>query len=724
MKKIDISISGMTCQSCVTVVERGLKKLDGIENAVVNLTTEKATVNYDESILKENKIVDAIIKRGYKASIIKGKSNADKEAKRRKKEITDLKRMFLISSIFAVPAFIISMILSMWLKMEIPYEGYILWALATPVQFYVGAQFYTGMWAALKNKSANMDTLIAIGTSAAYFYSVFVVLTGGMMQYFEASAILITLVVMGKLLEAIAKGKTSEAISKLMNLSPKMATVIRNKEEMKIPVDDVVLGDVIIVRPGEKIPIDGSITEGNSSIDESMITGESMPVGKKKGDKVIGATMNKTGTFQFIAEKIGTDTTLSQIIKLIEDAQGKKAPIQRFADMISAYFVPIVILVSISTFFAWNYGFGREISFALIAAVSVLVIACPCSLGLATPTAIMVGTGKGAKRGILIKGGDALETAHKLKAVVFDKTGTITKGIPSVTDLVSLNPGSQEKLLEVVASIEQSSEHPLAESIVKDAKEKGIKLRKATNFKAIPGHGITAKLGKDVYYFGNERLMAKYNIKIAADTLKQIHNIEEEGKTVMILGSKGKLKGIVGVADTIKETSKQAVKRLQKMKIFVYMITGDNERTAKAIAKQAGINHVFASVLPEDKAKHVKKLQKKGAVAMVGDGINDSPALAQADIGIAMGSGTDVAMETGNIVLMRNDLLDVPRAIKLSRMTMTKIKQNMFWALFYNTAGIPVAALGLLNPMIAGGAMALSSVSVVSNSLLLKAKKF
>ncbi|MBR9691587.1 copper-translocating P-type ATPase [Candidatus Woesearchaeota archaeon] len=723
MKKINIDIKGMHCQSCVTLVERSLKKLDGIQNAVVNLTTEKATVDFDNSKLKQEDILKTITKKGYTCSLIQGKTDANKEAKKRKQELGKLKKLFYFSLLFAVPAFVISMVLSMWLKIDIPYEGYILWVLATPVQFIVGAQFYKGMWNALKNKSANMDTLVAIGTSAAYFYSVYVVLTGGMGQYFEASAILITLVVMGKLLEAIAKGKTSEAIKKLMNLSPKIATVIKYNKEIKIPVDDVKEGDLIIVKPGEKVPVDGVLTEGHSSVDESMITGESIPIEKSKGDKVIGATINKTGSFVFKAEKVGANTTLSQIIKLIEDAQGKKAPIQRFADTISAYFVPVVILIAIGTFLTWKFGFAKEFSFGLIAAVSVLVIACPCSLGLATPTAIMVGTGKGAKKGILIKGGDSLETAHKLKAVIFDKTGTITKGVPSVTNLVSLNPGSKEKLLQTVASIEQLSEHPLAESIVKEAKDKNITLKKAANFKAIPGHGVSADLGRETYYFGNNKLMAKYNISISPKIKEDIENLEEEGKTVMLLGSNKKLKGIVAVADTIKETSRAAVRKLQKMKIFVYMITGDNERTAKAIAKQAGINHVFAEVLPEDKANYVKKLQKKGKVAMVGDGINDSPALAQADIGIAMGSGTDVAMETGDIVLMRNDLEDVPTAIKLSRMTMSKIRQNMFWALFYNTLGIPIAALGFLNPMIAGGAMALSSVSVVSNSLLLKMKK-
>ncbi|MBU0615030.1 MAG: heavy metal translocating P-type ATPase [Nanoarchaeota archaeon] len=723
MKKIDLSISGMHCQSCVTVIERGLSKLDGVKDAVVNLTTEKATVNFDESKLDETRIINNIKKKGYEASL-STKSSADTESKKRKAEVDHMKRLFYTGLFFAVPALTISMVLSMWLKIKIPYEGYILWALATPVQFYVGAQFYRGMWAALMNKSANMDTLVAVGTSAAYFYSVYVVLfTNGMGQYFEASAVLITLVILGKLLESVAKGKTSEAIRKLMHLSPKIATVIRNGKEQKIPVDDVKVGDIVIVKPGEKIPVDGTIFEGYSSVDESMITGESIPIEKKKGNKAIGATINKNGTFTFKAEKIGKDTTLSQIIKLIEDAQGKKAPIQRFADVVSAYFVPIVILIAISTFITWTFILGKEFSLGLIAAVSVLVIACPCALGLATPTAIMVGTGKGATKGILIKGGDALETAHRLKYVIFDKTGTITKGKPSLTDLVPLASVSEIKLLEIAASIEQGSEHPLAEAIVNKAKEKKSKLKKATNFKAIPGHGITAKLGKEIYYFGNERLMAKYNLKVDRQAVTSIHELEEQGKTVMVLGSRKKVLGIVAVADTIKETSRAAVTKLQNMGIFVYMITGDNKRTANAIAKQAGINHVFADVLPEDKAKYVKKLQRKGKVAMVGDGINDSPALAQADIGIAMGSGTDVAMETGNIVLMRNDLLDVPRSIKLSRMTMAKIRQNMFWALFYNTLGIPFAAMGLLNPMIAGAAMAFSSVSVVANSLHLKAKR-
>ncbi|MBW3004064.1 cadmium-translocating P-type ATPase [Candidatus Woesearchaeota archaeon] len=713
LKKIDISISGMHCQSCAAIIEKGLGKLEGVKSANVNFATEKATVVFNERKINDKDIADEVTKKGYPASLITGKLSADREAKRRKAEIGKMKRLFYISLGFAVPVFIIGMVF-MWLKITIPYEGYILLALTTPVQFYVGAQFYRGMWAALKNKTADMDTLIALGTSAAYFYSVYVVLFNyGAAQYFEASAVLITLVIMGKLLEAIAKGKTSEAIHKLVRLSPKTAIVIRKGKEIKIAVDDVKIGDIIVVKPGEKIPVDGTVVSGHSSVDESMVTGESIPVEKRKGDTVIGATMNKVGSFRFKADKIGANTTLSRIIKLIEDAQGKKAPIQRFADVVAAYFVPVVISIAVLTFIVWYLVMGKDFAFALISAVAVLVIACPCALGLATPTAIMVGTGKGARKGILIKGGDALEVAHKVRSIIFDKTGTVTKGVPEVTDVI----GGKD-VLKIAASIEKLSEHPLAEAIVKKAGN--TRLKKAAKFKAVPGHGVVASIGKKKYYLGNVKLMKKY--KIALKYKKEVEELENQGKTAMILADK-KVLGVIAVADTLKDTSKKAVRMLERMNIEVYMITGDNPRTAKAIAKQAGIKNVFAEVLPEDKAKYVKRLQRKGKVAMVGDGINDAPALAQADIGIAMGSGTDVAMETGNIVLMRNNLIDVARSIKLSRLTMAKIKQNMFWALFYNSVGIPVAALGFLNPVIAGGAMALSSVSVVSNSLLLKLKR-
>jgi Cu+-exporting ATPase len=729
MKKTNLQIAGMTCASCAVTINKSLSKSKGVKEANVNFSTSNASVLYDETLISEKKLITIVKNTGYKASPGSEEENIKKHELMQKEEIKTFKNKFILSLFFAIPAFIIGMVF-MWLDITIPYQDYILWFLATPVQFIVGWSFYRGAWNALKNKTTNMDTLIAVGTSAAYFFSVYAILFNPELgQYFETSAILITLVIMGKFLEAIAKGKTSEAIKKLMGLSPKTATVIRNGKEIKIKIDHVVEGDIILVKPGEKIPVDGKITDGSSSIDESMVTGESMPVEKKEGDIVTGATINKQGSFKFKATKVGENTTLSRIIKLIEEAQGKKAPIQRFADTISSYFVPIVIIIAILTFSSWLFLFEKDIKFALIAAVSVLVIACPCALGLATPTAIMVGTGKGAKKGILIKGGDALETAHKLNSIIFDKTGTITKGTPEVTDIVPINIKSENKLLQLAASIEKNSEHPLAEAIVKKAKQNKLSLGNPKGFRAIPGHGIKAKLNKTQYYFGNSKLMIDNKINIKKLKSK-IGPLEEQGKTAMILSDSKKVIGIITVADTIKETSKAAVKKLQNMKISIYMITGDNKRTANAIAKQAGINHVFAEVLPEDKAKYVKKLQKKGKVAMVGDGINDAPALAQADIGIAMGSGTDVAMETGNIVLMRNDLLDVPRSIRLSKLTMSKIKQNMFWALFYNTLGIPLAAGALypftgwlLSPIIAGAAMAMSSVSVVSNSLLLKHKR-
>lgn len=714
MKKIDLNVSGMHCQSCVVLVEKSLTKTEGIESAVVNLTTERATVEFDPKILDENKIIDVIKNRGYGAEISTGEHFHDHE------EIGKLKRKLAISAVFAIPVFLIGMI---FMEAFGVYTGYILWALSTPVQFYVGSQFYKGTWTALKNKSANMDTLVAMGTSAAYFYSIYAVLSGNGHQYFEASAVLITLVVLGRYLEAKAKGKTSDAIKKLIGLSPKTATVVRDGKEIKIPVDEVIVGDIVIVKPGEKIPVDGVIISGYSSIDESMVTGESIPVEKKKGDHVIGATINKHGSFRFKATKVGANTTLSRIIKLIEDAQRSKAPIQRFADRISSYFVPAVILIAISSFSIWYFILGSGFSFALIISVAVLVIACPCALGLATPTAIMVGTGKGASNGILIKGGEALETAQKIEYVILDKTGTITKGEPEVTDIVPVY-GKKDDILQIAASIEKVSEHPLADAIVAAAKK--IKLKDPKDFHAIPGHGVTAKLGNKKYYLGNEKLMNKNKINISS-IRDQLNSFESDGKTAMILAENKRVIGIIAVADTIKETSAKAVKMLKENGIEVYMITGDNKRTAKAIADQVGIENFFAEVLPEDKADYVKKLQEKGKVAMIGDGINDAPAIAQADIGIAMGSGTDVAMETGDIVLMKDDLVDVAKAIKLSKMTMAKIKQNMFWALFYNVLGIPIAAGVLypllLNPMIAGGAMAMSSVSVVTNSLLLRTKK-
>lgn len=731
-KKTTLDITGMHCASCATLITKKLEKEPGVSYANVNLTTEKASVDFDEAKTSEDKIINAIESLGdYKVEIMNhDANNKGYETEKRESNLKKLRNTFLFSLFFAIPAFLIGMVF-MWIGIDIPYKNFILFLLATPVQFIVGWDIYKSAFSALKNKFANMDSLIAIGTSAAYFYSVYVIFfqpRGD--QYFEAAAVLITFVMLGRYLEAIAKGKTSEAIKKLMNLSPKIAIVIRNGKEERIPIDNVIVGDIVIVKPGEKIPVDGVIIEGESAIDESMITGESMPVEKKKNDLVIGATINKHGSFKFKATKVGANSTLAQIIKLIEDAQGKKAPIQRFADKISAYFVPAVILIAIISFSVWYFIIGQTFEFSLIIAVSVLVIACPCALGLATPTAIMVGTGKGAEKGILIKGGDALETAHKLYAVVFDKTGTLTQGEPEVTDMITAAKINENELLRLAASVEQHSEHPLAQAVVNKAKEKNLKFESIKSFKAIPGHGVEGTLkGKKIIVSKPE--YAKKVTNLNKEINEKIIELEEDGKTVVVLIYNKKIYGCIAIADTIRKDSIKAVKELQKEKIFVYMLTGDNKRTANAIGKQLGINHVISEVLPQDKASEVKKLQKKGKVAMVGDGINDAPALAQADIGIAIGSGTDVAMETGNVVLMNNRTTDVVKAIKLSRITISKIKQNMFWALFYNSLGIPIAAgvlyssTGwLLNPIIAGGAMALSSVSVVLNTLLMKKKKF
>jgi Cu+-exporting ATPase len=718
MKKTKLRIKGMHCQSCAILIDNSLKNGKGVASSNVNFATETATVEFDPEQTSEEKLMGIIRSRGYDAEVRK---QLDLE---NRGEIRRLRALFILSAVLSVPV----LVLSMFLMNVLPYQDYLVWLLATPVQFLVGYEFYRGTWGALKNRTADMDTLIALGTSAAYFFSVYSLFFfpgGGL--FFETSAMLITLVILGRLLETIAKGRTNEAIKKLVGLSPRVATVIRKGKEMSIPIDEVLRDDVLLVKPGEKIPVDGTILDGNSSIDESMVTGESIPVEKVKGDTVTGGTINKFGSFRFIATRVGADTTLSRIIRLIEDAQGSKAPIQRFADRVSARFVPAVILISLVTFISWFVLLGSPLSFSLVASVAVLVIACPCALGLATPTAIMVGTGKGASSGILIKGGEALETAHKVGHIIFDKTGTITKGEPEVTKVVGLNPTERE-VLSLSASLEKGSEHPLAEAIIRKARKS--KLRPVKGFRALSGHGVTGKIAGKTYFLGNSSLMKKQGIDISP-VREALLDLEEKGMTVMVLSDSRKPLGIIAVADTIKETSRESVSMLKTLGIRTYMITGDNERTARAIASQVGVDEFFAEVLPEDKAGHVKKLQSNGGkVAMVGDGINDAPAIAQADIGIAMGSGTDVAMETGDIVLMRNDLLDVPRAMKLSRITMGKIRQNMFWALFYNILGIPIAAgvlypfTGwLLSPVIAGAAMAMSSVSVVTNSLLLKTKK-
>lgn len=725
--KIELKVTGMSCAACSAKIERKLGKTEGINKAAVNLSTERANILYNSSVISDSDMINIIRGLGYDAERVEEVSQ-DKEKEQREKEISVLKRTLIISTVLSAPL-VLAMILGLT-GLDIPWlsflhNQYFQLLIATPVQFIIGFRFYKHAYYALRSKSANMDVLISMGTSAAYFFSLYNVffekVTAGMMKnlYFEASAVIITLILLGKYLEAVAKGKTSEAIKKLMGLQAKTARVIRNGSEQDIPIEDVQLGEIIIVRPGEKIPVDGKILEGNSSIDESMLTGESLPVEKLQGDYVIGATINKFGTFRFEATKIGKDTALSQIIKMVEDAQGSKAPIQKIADKVSGIFVPIVLGIAIVTFLAWFVITG-DITRAIVSAVAVLVIACPCSLGLATPTAIMVGTGKGAENGILIKGGEYLELAYRLNAVVLDKTGTITKGQPEVTDIITLGKYDDKEILRLAAMAEKSSEHPLGAAIYQYGKEKLGLINDPTKFEAIPGRGIKASIDNKEIYIGTRKLMTEKGIN--PDNVESgIAKLEDEGKTAMLIAIDNTLEALIAVADTLKESSREAIEELKNIGIDVYMITGDNKRTALAIAGQVGITNVLAEVLPENKALEVEKLKAKGkVVAMVGDGINDAPALATADIGMAIGTGTDVAIEAADITLMRGDLRTIPAAIRLSRKTMKKIKQNLFWAFFYNIIGIPFAALGFLNPIIAGGAMAFSSVSVVSNSLSLK----
>ena len=719
MKKVTLKITGMHCVNCAQNITKALKNIAGVLEADASFASGKAIVTYDETRTSPARFISVVKDLGFDARV-STEADRPREELENREELSRMKGILLFSIVLAVP----TLVIGMFYMHEIPYGVYILFLLATPIQFVAGAGFYRGAWSALKNRTSNMDTLIALGTSAAYFYSVAVLLTTPMKGlYFETSAVLITLVLLGKYLEAAARGKTSQAIARLMDLAPKTAVVIRDGLEKKVPVDEVVAGDMVKVKPGESIPVDGIIASGASSVDESMITGESLPVEKTVGSQVIGSTINKHGTFTFRAEKVGSDTTLAQIIRLVEDAQGSKAPIQRFADVVSGYFVPAVVLIAIASFMAWFFIFGKTIDFALMAAVSVLVISCPCALGLATPTAVIVGIGKGAGNGILIKSGEALETAQKVDAVIFDKTGTLTTGKPGVTDVAPVGDHTEEEVLKYAGSIEHSSEHPLADAIVGYAKERNVKLAHVSDFAAIPGLGVSGKMGHEKVLLGNRGLMEKEGIDISGieDTLSKF---EKEGKTTMLLSIRHEPAAVIAVADALKDSSKKAVSDLQNLGLEVYMITGDNKRTGEAIAKILGIRKVFSEVLPEDKADYVKKLQKEGKiVAMCGDGINDAPALAQADVGIAMSSGTDVAIESGGIVLMKNDPQGVVKAINLSRQTMSKIRQNMFWALIYNALGIPVAAAGLLNPIIAGAAMALSSVSVVTNSLTLRYKK-
>ena len=740
MKKTDLTISGMHCASCATLITRGLGKVSGVSKANVNYAAGRAQVEYDETATggeaMEKALVEKVKSLGYGASI--GVSH-EHEKELRAAEISELKMKLAFGAVLSVPAVVLGMFL-----MDFPYRLPLLFLLSTPVQFIVGWSFYQGAIAAARNKTASMDTLIALGTSAAYFYSLAALLGFAQEQYFEVGASLLTLVMLGKYLEAIAKGRASEAIRKLLDLAPKQAIVIRQGKEMVIDAANIVIGDVMLIKPGEKIPTDGTVVDGHSSVDESMLTGESIPVEKMQGSRAFGATINKHGMLHVRAEKVGSDTALSQIVKMVEEAQGSRAPIQRFADEISAVFVPVVILVALFAFGAWYYALDSGLaqawfplmpvpaspfSFALVAAVSVLVIACPCALGLATPTSIMVGSGLGAQKGILFKNAEALEGTHKVNAVLFDKTGTLTSGKPKVTDLVALDGKHDETdILLLAASLEKNSEHPIADAVLEEAKAKGLAPKKVVSFKAVPGHGVQGKIGAKKMALGNAKMIKSVGAGFGAEASSRMERLEHEGKTVMALMEGKTVIGLVAVADTLRPTSVQAVQELKKLGLTVWMISGDNARAAKAIGRQAGIENVIAEVLPSDKAEEVRKLQAGGVkVAMVGDGINDAPALAQADLGIAMGSGSDIAIESGDVVLMRSDTQDVARAIKLGRATISKIKQNFFWAMIYNVVGIPIAAgvlfpfTGwLLSPVIAGGAMAMSSVSVVTNSLTLK----
>jgi len=797
IKQIILPVTGMTCANCVATIERNIKKLDGVQSAAVNLSSERAVVEYHPdqlglddiihkvehagygiasgmadlvvqgildsndgrrlekgvrkifgvmdlqvnitngkvnvkyipTLISQNEIRKAIIGMGFKVLVL-GEEGEDAEGKAREAEISHQKRLFIIALIFTIPLFLLSMANDFnWLSISIGHQSWLNWVmfiLATPVQFYVGKQYYVGAYKSLRGGSANMDVLIALGSSVAYFYSI--VISLGLIQghvYFETAAVIITLILLGKFLEARAKGKTSEAIKKLLSLKAKSAHILVGGIESEIPVDDVKVGDIIVVRPGEKIPVDGSITDGKTSIDESMITGESMPIEKGQGDIVVGATMNRQGFIKFEATRVGKQTALAQIVRLVEEAQGSKAPIQKLADQISAVFVPVVIGIAALTFVIWFFlvptAGVNPFTRALINMVAVLVIACPCAMGLATPTAIMVGTGKGAEQGILLRSGDALERAGRIKTIVLDKTGTITRGIPFVTDILPMRADtSKSDVISWAASLEKGSEHPVGEAILAEAGNLGIKVVEPEGFSAIPGSGVRGTVNGRVVIVGNSRMLSKVQ-QDDPELTSIIHQIQSQAKTVVIVSVDEKVQGVIGVADQVKEGSKQSILDLQQKGIRVVMMTGDNMKTAQAIGLQVGITDILAEIPPDGKAAVIKDLQKKsGIVGMVGDGINDAPALAQADVGMAIGTGTDIAVAAAPITLMSGNLESVVKAVELSKKTLRTIRQNLFWAFFYNVILIPVAAMGFLNPMIAAAAMAFSSVFVVTNSLRLK----
>lgn len=742
-KSVTMPIAGMTCQACAQRIEKVLSRLEGIESVSVNLVTEKATVVYNPEITRLSTIKQKIMSLGYKPLDIEGKDAVDQDRIRNKQEIRAMWIRFVVAAVFAFPLLYIAMgPMIAWIDLPLPnfispvnhpFRYALAQLILTIPVVIVGRRFYTVGFKALFQRSPNMDSLIALGTTAAILYSLYSTVNIYLGDahaihglYYESAGVIIALILLGKSLETVSKGKTSEAIKKLMGLAPRTAIVLLDGQEIEMSIDEVAEGDIILVKPGERIPVDGIITEGRTAVDESMLTGESMLVEKTPGDNVYAACINGNGSIRFRATKVGEDTVLAQIIKLVEQAQSAKAPIAKTADIVSGYFVPIVLAIAILAFAGWLLA-GKTLIFSLTILISVLVIACPCALGLATPTAIMVGTGIGAELGILFKSGEALEVAHKVDTVVLDKTGTITKGTPQVTDVVTSDDIDREHLIRIVAAAEKSSEHPLGESIVRYAEEMKLDLPEVSGFEALPGHGIVADVDSIHTLIGNRKLMNDSGVDIEK-YLMDAEKLADEGKTPIFIAFNGRFAGIVAVADIVKENSAAAISKLRKMGVDVVMITGDNRRTAEAIAKQVGIDKVLAEVLPQDKSAEVKKLQAEGkVVAMVGDGINDAPALAQADIGIAIGSGTDVAMESADIVLMRSDLIDVPTAIDLSRSTIRTIYQNLFWAFGYNTAGIPVAAgllyiFGgpLLSPMFAAAAMSFSSVSVLLNALRLK----